>query len=70
LELEVHFESELTLIQWLNEEYYIKSMYIKYITYDFSIAIGFMFVVHETLPNNFFLKNAMSIYKISSSLIW
>jgi len=40
LELEIHFESKLTLIQWLNEEDYIKPMYIKYITYNFSIAIG------------------------------
>jgi hypothetical protein len=27
------------LIQWLNEEDWIKSIYIKYITYNFSIAI-------------------------------
>jgi len=40
LELKVHFESILILIQWLNEEHWIKSMYIKYITYNFSTVIG------------------------------
>ncbi len=35
----VHFELEFILIQWLNEEDWIKSIYIKYITYNFSIAI-------------------------------
>jgi hypothetical protein len=70
LELEVHFESELTLIQWLNEEYYIKPMYIKYITYDFSIAIGLHVCGSRNITKQFIKKNAMPIYKISSSLIW
>jgi len=39
LELKVHFESKFNLIQWLDEEDCIKSMYIKYITYIFSIVI-------------------------------
>jgi hypothetical protein len=39
LELKVHFESKLSLIQWLDEEIWIKSMCIKYITYIFSMAI-------------------------------
>jgi hypothetical protein len=39
-ELKVHFDSKLILIQWLDEKDWIKSMYTKYITYNFSIAIG------------------------------
>jgi len=33
--------SKFVLIQWLDEEDWIKSMYIDYITYNFSMAIGF-----------------------------
>ncbi len=51
LELKVHFESKLSLIHWLNEEDWIKSMCIKNITYIFLMAIGRMFVIHDTLPN-------------------
>jgi hypothetical protein len=40
LELKVHFESKLSLIQWLNEEIWIKSMCIKYVMYIFSTTIG------------------------------
>jgi hypothetical protein len=40
LELKVHFESKLSLIQWLDEEDWIKSICIKYITYILSTAIG------------------------------
>jgi hypothetical protein len=49
LELKTHFELELSLIKWLDEEDWIKSMYIKYIMYIFSTTIGLMFVVHNTL---------------------
>jgi hypothetical protein len=35
-----HFESKLILVQWLDEDYWIKSMYIKYIIYNFFMAIG------------------------------
>jgi hypothetical protein len=34
LELKVHFESKLILIQQLNEEDWIKSMYMKYVTFS------------------------------------
>jgi len=40
LEPKVHFESKLILIQWLDEEDWIKSMYVEYIIYSFSTAIG------------------------------
>jgi hypothetical protein len=40
LDLKVHLKSKLILIQWLNEEDWIKSMYIEYIAYSFSTAIG------------------------------
>jgi hypothetical protein len=40
LELKAHFESKLSLIQWLNKENWIESMCKKYITYFFSMAIG------------------------------
>jgi len=40
LKLKFHFKSKLTLNQQLDEEDWIKSMYIKYITYVFSIALG------------------------------
>jgi hypothetical protein len=40
LELKGHFESKLSLIKWLDEEDWIKSMCIKYITYIFLMAIG------------------------------
>jgi hypothetical protein len=40
LELKVHFESKLILIQQLDEEDWTKSMYTKYIIYNFSMAIG------------------------------
>jgi len=70
-ELKVHFESKLILIQKLNEEDWIKLMYTKYITYNFSTAIGPLFMIHKTLPNKrIFQNNAMPFYKISSSLIW
>jgi hypothetical protein len=38
LEFKAHFESKLSLIQWLDEKDWIKSMCIKYITYIFSMA--------------------------------
>jgi hypothetical protein len=37
--IKVHFESKLILIQWLDEENWIKFMYIQYIIYSFSMAI-------------------------------
>jgi hypothetical protein len=40
LELQVNFESKLILIQWLDENDWMESMYIKYIIYLFSMAIG------------------------------
>ncbi len=40
LELKDHFESKWSLIQWSDEEIWIKSMCIKYVTYIFSMAIG------------------------------
>ncbi len=40
LELKVHYETKLNLIQQLDEENWIKSMCLKYITYIFSMAIG------------------------------
>jgi hypothetical protein len=40
LEIKVYFELKLILIQWLDEEDYIKLMYILYITYNFSTTIG------------------------------
>jgi len=40
LELKVHFEPKLFLIQWSDEEDWIKLMYKQYITYNFSMAIG------------------------------
>ncbi len=40
LEPKVHFESKLILIQRLDKEYSIKSMYIEYITYNFSMTMG------------------------------
>jgi hypothetical protein len=38
LELKIHFESKLILIQWLDEEDWMKSMYTQYITNIFSMA--------------------------------
>jgi hypothetical protein len=70
LKPKIHFEWELIFIQWLDEKDSIKSMYINYVTYIFSITIGFMFVIHETLPNKKKLKkNVKFIYKIFSSFI-
>jgi hypothetical protein len=40
LKSKVCFESKLSLIQWLDEENWIKSMCIKYIMYIFSTTIG------------------------------
>ncbi len=40
MKLKIHFESKLILIQWLDEEDWIKSMYTQYITYSFSTTIG------------------------------
>jgi hypothetical protein len=40
LELKVHFESKLILIQRLDEKNWIKLMYIQYIIYNFPTAIG------------------------------
>jgi hypothetical protein len=39
-EFKVHFESKLILIQWLDEDNCIKSMYIEYITHSFSKTLG------------------------------
>jgi hypothetical protein len=36
----IHFESKLILIQQLDEDNWIKLMYIQYITYSFSTTIG------------------------------
>jgi hypothetical protein len=41
LEFKAHFESNLILIQKLDEDDWINLMYIKYIAYKFSTAIGF-----------------------------
>jgi hypothetical protein len=38
--LKVHFESKLILIQWLDEEDWVKSMYVEYISYNFLVAVG------------------------------
>jgi len=35
LKLKLHFESKIILIQWLDEEDWIKLVYIQYITYIF-----------------------------------
>jgi hypothetical protein len=40
LEFKVDFESKLILIQQLNEKDWIKLIYIQYVIYYFSIAIG------------------------------
>ncbi len=48
--------SKFILIQQLYEHDWIKSRYIKHITYKFSVAIGLMFMIHETLPNKRKLK--------------
>jgi hypothetical protein len=40
LEFKIHFESKLILIQWLDEEDWIKSMYTQCITNIFSMATG------------------------------
>jgi hypothetical protein len=39
LEFKVHFELKLILIQWLNENDWIKLMHIEYITYSFLTVI-------------------------------
>jgi hypothetical protein len=39
MKFKVHDKLNLILIQWLNEEDRINSMYIKYITYSFSMTI-------------------------------
>ncbi len=61
-ELKVHLESKLILIQWLDEEDWIKSMYIEYIIYNFLAAIGLMFMIHETSPNKGKLKIQCNAY--------
>jgi hypothetical protein len=40
MELKIHYESNLILIQWLDDEDWIKLMYIQYIINSFSITIG------------------------------
>jgi hypothetical protein len=47
LELKVHIESKLNLIQSLKKEDWIKSMCIKHILYQ--QLHDFMFVIHDTL---------------------
>jgi hypothetical protein len=51
MELLVHYESNLILFQWLDEEDWRKSMYIRDIIYTFSTAIGPHVVNHNTLLN-------------------
>jgi hypothetical protein len=46
LELKVHFELKLILIQWLDEEDWINLMYKQYITYNFSMASCLWFMKH------------------------
>ncbi len=55
----VHYESNLILIQWLDEEDWIKSMYIRYIIYTFSTAIGPDVVIHNTLLNKRRMKKLL-----------
>jgi hypothetical protein len=40
MELKVYYESNLILFQWLDDEDWIKLMYIQYIINSFSITIG------------------------------
>jgi hypothetical protein len=40
MELKVHYESNLILIQWLDDDNWIKLIYIQYIINSFSITIG------------------------------
>jgi hypothetical protein len=53
MELRLHFESKLKLIQWLDEKDWIKSMCMKYIMYIFSTTIGLHVCDswHITKPN-------------------
>jgi hypothetical protein len=52
-EFKVHFESKLIMIQWLDEEDWIKSMYTKYITYSFSTSSkGCKLETFSTLEND------------------
>jgi len=64
LELKVHFESKLILIQQLNEDDWIKLMYIQYIIYNFSMAIRpYVCGSWNITKQENWEKNAMSIYK-------
>ncbi len=72
LELKVHFESKLILIQWLNEEDWIKLMYVQYVTYSFSMTIRPHVCCSWNITKQKKIEKIMQCpcYKISSSLIW
>ncbi len=68
LDLKAHFESKLSLIQWLDEENWKKSICIKYIMYIFWTTIGphAFGSWHITKPKKNEKNNTMLTYKIFS----
>jgi hypothetical protein len=69
-ELKVHFESKIILIQWLNEEDWIKSMYTKNIIYNFSAAIRLHVYDSWNITKKKKTKKIMHCPSIKSPLLW
>ncbi len=62
--------SKLILILWLDEEDWIKSMYIEYITYNFSVAIGPHIYDSWNITKQKKFENLMQCPSIKSPLLW
>jgi hypothetical protein len=70
LEPKVHFESKLILIQRLDEDDRIKLMYMHYITYKFSIAIGPLVCGSWNITQKKKIEKIMQCTFIKSPPLW
>ncbi len=69
-EFKVHFKSNLFLIQRLDEEDWIKSMYTEYITYNFPTAIGPHVCDSWNITKQKEIEKIMQCPSIKSSFLW
>jgi len=70
LVLKVHFESKLILIQQLDEKNWMKLMYIEYITYSFSMAIGLHICGSWNITKQKKIEKIMQRPSIKSPHLW
>jgi hypothetical protein len=69
-ELKIHLESKWILIQGLDEEDWIKSMYTQYITYSFSTTIGSHVYDSWNITKQKKIEKIMECSSIKSPPLW